>query len=279
MRFISGEKIQFLCDHFIGTDSDFNSKLRSIKIEQNKIIKFDELTSSFNNKSLVYCYTHALNKLGVLIEALSHMENNFNLILHNSDVGFTKSSLVLFDKLPLLNKIFTQNMDVIHPRVFPLPIGFANSMWAHGKHSIYSTVYNMDISKTKNIYFYFNIGTARQKRQLCYNEVVKRPNVSWNNRRSYKKYLIELKSHKYAISPEGNGIDCHRFWECLYMGVIPICKKNILVEYYKQFFPIIVLDNWSDLDPVLLEQQYSPPTINQEHLDLSYIKEFINIIE
>tara|TARA_B110000908_G_C10226191_1_gene438052 strand:+ start:200 stop:1048 length:849 start_codon:yes stop_codon:yes gene_type:complete len=282
MQFISGEKIQFLCDHFIGTVKDFTSnrqKLGKHLGQQEKIIKLGELTSTFNNKPLIYCYTQSLKNLTLLIETLRHMENNFNLIFHNSDDGFTKTSLILFDKLPLLNKIFTQNMNIVHPRVFPLPIGFANSMWSHGNPVIYDSVYSLDVPKTKNIYFYFNIHTAKQKRQLCYNEVVKNPTIIWNQKRSYRKYLIELKSHKYAVSPEGNGLDCHRFWECLYMGVIPICKKNILVDYYKQFFPIIVLDDWSDLDPALLEKQYLTPSINKNRLDLSYIKEFISLVK
>jgi hypothetical protein len=62
--------------------------------------------------------------------------------------------------------------------------------------------------------------------------------------KNYREYLIELKKHKYAICPEGNAIDTHRFWECIYMGVIPICKRNKVVEYFSKNFEINIVDDW-----------------------------------
>lgn len=280
MNFISGEKIQFLCDHFLGHPNDFTRNHQNLSKHYGqsvKVIKFSELNSDFNNKGLIYCYTQSLQNLNALRKTLNYMKNPFNLIFHNSDDNFNKKHLKLFDELPLLQHIYTQNMDVLHPKVTPLPIGFANSMWPHGNTQIHTTVYNMDIPKTKNIYFYFSIHTSRKKRQECFDSTHKK-NISWNKKLPYKQYLMELKSHKYAISPEGNGIDCHRFWECLYMDVIPICKKNILVEYYKQFFPIIILNNWSELDLDFLENEYSKLKIDHKYLNLQYIKELINVL-
>ncbi len=55
------------------------------------------------------------------------------------------------------------------------------------------------------------------------------------------------------------------------MNTIPICKNSILITYYKQKFPIIVLDDWSDLDLNYLENEYSKFEINHKYLDLNYI--------
>ena len=58
--------------------------------------------------------------------------------------------------------------------------------------------------------------------------------------------LIELKKHKYAICPRGNGIDTHRIWECLYLDVIPIMLKR---DYFGiDNLPIIYLNSWDELD-------------------------------
>ena len=97
--------------------------------------------------------------------------------------------------------------------------------------------------------------------------------LEWNTKKSKEDYFKELASHKYAICPEGNGIDTHRFWECLYMNVIPICKKNILYEYYSKHFPIILLNDWDELDIKLLEQ--NRPIINHKYLDMDYIKHIL----
>tara|TARA_B110000483_G_scaffold216395_1_gene267875 strand:+ start:11480 stop:11737 length:258 start_codon:yes stop_codon:yes gene_type:complete len=62
---------------------------------------------------------------------------------------------------------------------------------------------------------------------------------------------MELKSHYYAICPEGNGLDTHRLWECLYLNVIPICLRNHFIEYFKNTLNLnmIILDNWNELIP------------------------------
>jgi len=52
-------------------------------------------------------------------------------------------------------------------------------------------------------------------------------NVELDNNIYYKT----LPKYKYIISPEGNGIDCHRHYEALLAGCIPIVEYNSLIEY------------------------------------------------
>ncbi|NBP57062.1 hypothetical protein EBU71_11130 [bacterium] len=168
-----------------------------------------------------------------LIQTLNTLQKPFQLIFHNSDYNFEMKHLILFDKLPLLTSIYTQNMNVKHPKVYPLPIGLANSMWTHGNPDIHKEVFELHIPKDKHIYFNFNINTNAVKRSECY-DAIKNIGIPWSESLPYREYLKELKRHKFAICPEGNGIDTHRFYECLYMKVIPICKRNILTEYFSK---------------------------------------------
>lgn len=101
----------------------------------------------------------------------------------------------------------------------------------------------MKIPKTKEIYFNFSTNTNKRIREDCKAKVSKM-GIPWINNKNYREYLIELKKHKYAICPEGNAIDTHRFWECIYMGVIPICKRNKVVEYFSKNFEITIVDDW-----------------------------------
>jgi len=270
MNFITGEKIQFNCDHFVGTLKyfKFNPNVAQYK---NRFILFENY-ENIENKQLVFCYTHALDNITDLIKTLKHLQNQFKLIFHNSDHAFKREHLILFEKLPLLQSIYCQNMNVKHERVFPLPIGLANSQWKHGNPKIHEEVYNMQIEKTKEIYFNFNKRTNRKKRNKCYNDIISK-GIGWNNNLPYKEYLIELKKHKYAICPEGNGIDTHRFWECLYMDTIPICLKNKVTEHYKQYFPIILLDDWKELEISKLSFSH----IDHKYLDMEYITKYISI--
>ena len=266
INMISGDKIQYLCDHFIGTDNDLrcNPEINKYK---NRFINIKN-KKNINNKYLIFCYTHLLNNITILIELLKCMKNNFNLIFHNSDGIFYKKHLVLFEKLPLLNIIFTQNTHVKHEKVILLPIGVSNSQWIS---ELYQEIYEMSIDKTKNILFYYY--------KSIYNEISHKEIITsginnslyWNNYVKYRDYLIELKSHKYAVCPTGPGYDNRRFWECLYMGTIPICRKNIVTEYYKQYFPIIVLNKWTDF----YKTKIIYTDIDYQYLDMEYIRKII----
>lgn len=261
MNFITGEKIQFLCNHFIGTQKDFEFNPNVLKYKDKFI--FIGTNKEINNKPLIFCYTHLLDNINDLINTLKNMKNIFKLVFHNSDKNFNNEHIILFDRLPLLECIFTQNMKILHEKVFPLPIGLANSQWIHGNNSLHKKIYQTNIEKTKKIYFNFSKNTNLLKRNECYNCIIIK-NIKWNPNLPYEEYLIELKRHKYAICPEGNGIDTHRFWECLYMNTIPICLKNTLTEYYKNFFPIILLNNWAELE----ESNLVYSNINHYYLNL-----------
>lgn len=270
MKFITGEKIQFSCDHFVGTDKDFKFN-PNVNQYKNKFIYIGSNTN-INNKQLIFCYTHLLDNINELVRTLESLQNPFILIFHNSDGNFNDKHLILFDKLPLLQYIYTQNMNVEHKKVIPLPIGLANSQWSHGNSKIHQEIYDMPIEKSKEIYFNFNKNTNKEKRDKCYHEIIKK-GIKWNANLPYRDYLIELKRHKYAICPEGNGIDTHRFWECLYMNTIPICLKNKVTEYYKKYFPIILLNDWKELD----FNKLSYSEVDHRYLDMEYIREKMGI--
>ena len=54
------------------------------------------------------------------------------------------------------------------------------------------------------------------------------------------------------ICPQGNGVDCHRNWEVLYLKRVPIMKKNnYLQELYKNY-PVLWVDDFADVNKTLL---------------------------
>ena len=262
MHFITGETIQLCCDHFVGTLDDFNYNPKMSPLKERFIYLGNR--EPIDNLNNIFGYTHALESTQELINTLKTLQNPFKLIFHNSDHNFENQHLILFDELPLLKCIYTQNMNVIHPRLHPLPIGLANSMWPHGNPLIHKTVFEMNIVKDKEIYFNFNINTNPSKRRQCLDAVTSL-GVPWSDSLPYLEYMKELKRHKFAICPEGNGIDTHRFYECLYMNVVPICKRNILTEYYSKIFPVILLNEWQDLN--INNLTYS--NINVDMLDIN----------
>jgi hypothetical protein len=71
------------------------------------------------------------------------------------------------------------------------------------------------------------------------------------------EYLRNLRSNVMTVCPEGNGVDTHRLWETLYMGGVPIIISDPLIVNLVSDLPVIVLNNWSELQNInLLEAQW-----------------------
>ena len=155
MNIITGEKIQDLCDVQI-------SKLEHKKFESNQnSIDIDNFNfENFDNSDLVYCNISLINenkpklKESRLYEKLCLFKNPFSLVLHNADDSFDESHMKYLN-IPNCKFVYTQNMNLSHKKIKPLPIGIANSMWDHGNLSIWEKVLlSLPPRKTRNIYFY-----------------------------------------------------------------------------------------------------------------------------
>lgn len=57
----------------------------------------------------------------------------------------------------------------------------------------------------------------------------------------------------FVLSPFGNGMDCHRTWEALLCGCIPIVRTNVFKELFEGL-PVLIVDRWEDITPSLLKQ-------------------------
>jgi hypothetical protein len=59
----------------------------------------------------------------------------------------------------------------------------------------------------------------------------------------------------FNASPEGNGIDCHRTWESLYLGTVPVVEKNLSTEYWQSIgVPLFLIKSWNDVKNLKSEQ-------------------------
>ena len=88
-------------------------------------------------------------------------------------------------------------------------------------------------------------------------------------------YFNELPCYKFIISPEGNGIDCHRHYEALMAGCIPIIEDNPLIREKYRGCPILFTKDYSEINEFYLEEKYKEmidKTYNFSRLFLSSYK-------
>ena len=94
--------------------------------------------------------------------------------------------------------------------------------------------------------------------------------------------MKELSTYKLAISPQGNGIDYHRTWECLYLGVIPIIEKSVPLSFFDKL-PILFVSSYEEITEKYLNlvyEKFSNSKFNLEKLGTEYYKKnIINLIK
>lgn len=126
----------------------------------------------------------------------------------------------------------------------------------------------------------FSDGTDNRRRQgdLTRNQYVKtlRQNNINNSPVHSDQYFQILPHVKFVISPEGNGIDCHRHYEALMAGCIPIIEHNPLIEEKYKGCPILYTTDYTEITEEYLNKKYEE-MIDQEYdfscLFLSYYTE------
>lgn len=70
-------------------------------------------------------------------------------------------------------------------------------------------------------------------------------------------YFTELPRYKFVISPEGNGIDCHRHYEALMAGCIPIVEDNQMIRDKYKGCPILYTKDYSEITEEYLIEKYN----------------------
>ena len=246
---VTGERFQELCDVYCGLPGDFSYNPR-IQTQTHKHLDLTTLNAPWANPMRIFCYGHTLS---LFMSKQHFLLNPFVLVSHNSDQNITGEYLPLLQN-PQLIHWYGQNVFMDHPKLSILPIGIANSMWGHGDLSVLSKFMRYTY-KDKDVYFYFNSSTNPSERNDCMRQLQAK-GLSFGTGKPYSEYLSDLAKHKFAICPDGNGVDSHRIWECYYLGVIPIVKSSVFTRKLSQWMPCIVLDSWDHFDISTCLQQY-----------------------
>ena len=222
MDFITGNKFKQNC-HYVYDENGFIVQSEPSRGEILKVfVKIDYVHNFFTKPPL----------------------RPFILFTHNGDLPIDDSYLKYLDNINFL-KLYGQNVMTIHSKLQSIPIGIANNQWDHGNESDFIEIINEN--NIKDNLFYINFEITNFNRNDCLDKLYKF-GLHKQERKSFKNYLRELSKSYFVISPEGNGIDCHKTWESLYVKSVPIITKSINAEFYKDY-PIIIIDDWSKFNP------------------------------
>ena len=247
----------------------FNFSDIKIIEKNNELITFINLNFSVQENDIIYSHADFVESLFYILKKFKF--KNIKVISSQSDRKITKN---LFNQMPkCVSSWYTTNVVYKTDSLTPIPLGIAP--YRNSKSAIIDDFFDLDFQQTKKKFLYlnFNLNTNYFHRIKTINYAQKVFNIQLVEDKNYQDYLSSLALHQFSISPWGNGIDTHRFWEALYCGTIPITKSHYI---YKTFegLPMILLPTYKSLNNIKKEIEFDQ--FNIEKLDINWWMKQIN---
>jgi hypothetical protein len=277
------------------------------------ISDFDGLDPNWYSSLYSGCVLHVCPQAlpSFVSKVLPSISVPFKLLTNNSDKTLptdysAECSTILGN--PLLIKWFSQNWETEHEKVERIPIGMDyHSLKPSGKprftwsqpekgswgikkiaseqeNDLLSLKYSSPHFSHKQLKAYANFqflmwtryGKIDRKdalekvpKHLVFYEPVKTTrDVCWRN----------MASCAFVLSPQGNGLDCHRTWEALCMGCIPIVKSCGLNPLFDDL-PVWIVNDWTEVTEENMRkvlEDFKSKSFNYEKLTLKYWQTKIN---
>jgi hypothetical protein len=196
------------------------------------------------------------------------------LLTHNSDPGIPGKHYNRLNDHKII-AWFGQNVEgPLHAKLHAIPLGIANKYWHHGDPKVFDAARNGIPTLKKKILLYmnFDVTSCMVERGYVRNLFKDQSFVTHGKGEAMYNHLIEVAQCKFVLSPRGGGLDCHRTWEALYMGAIPIIKSSAS-DYLFDGLPVLIVKNWTEVTQELLKNTYekmSKQTYRLEKLTLDY---------
>lgn len=229
---------------------------------------------------------------------LPQIQEGFVLVSGDSDLPINDSSLGnALQKLlssPLVIAWYAQNRDIDHPKLHTLPIGInLHNLWANplqwGGGFILPALQELQLRTIANnapdfldrqqkifCNWHFSIDRADRRecletidKSICYFQPEPKPMAdTWEMQAQYQ----------FVLSPHGAGLDCHRTWEALLLGCIPIVKAARINDLFDDL-PVVIVNEWQEINAQFLAsvaQKFAQQEYKLEKLTTSYWKSKIN---
>jgi hypothetical protein len=253
-NFIQGNQFKSLAKwHYaparIYTGNKYRDDINNLPFNDYRFLKNTLDFSKLKSDDIIYTHTFYADQLFEKLEKIEYQQNT--VITHNSDntVDFVPPDNVYW---------FTTNVNIRYKSIRSIPIGIENDFWLKDKKKLMQQKLRDKKNFKRMLYVNHNVKTNPKERQKPYDLF---SGKSWatvntgSNGQGYENYLDNIYNHPFVICPQGNGIDTHRTWECLYMNTIPIEKRNINNQFYTDL-PILFVDDWEEITERFLHDSF-----------------------
>jgi hypothetical protein len=233
--YLSSDTYYFLCDLHITSETSLRNYLK------NPDAKFKKM----------YILGSLVNELIKNLDLIKDI-NLESIVIMESD-NLQKASVL--EKLLLVSKkVFSNNLHGSSKFISPIPLGLERQAYRSAgnlKNFKRKTVIDPKL-RTINFLIAWNDDTNSNRKQVrdVFKNVSRTLNVE--KRLSAKSVHKLMRKTLFVPSPAGNGLDCHRTWEALYLGCVPV----VLAKEFcgDDSWPVLVVQNWQDLAEMKQEE-------------------------
>lgn len=303
MKLIEGIELSNLCDYSFGEQSGSFSRIYThfMKpanllnlefVEKVLLMNRDYMTLFIDNIRLYNreiqnlkpqdkSYVDSLMKENNLLHLCSKFPDKKFIIFTNLED--TPIDEFIFDKIPdNVLSINAVNAISYGGKVNPIPYGVQRRFSPNDNRI--ETLLSFMKENPKNpknlLYVNHNVNTNYNER-FGIKELFE--SSSWakveNESLEYSNYLSELQNSKFMICPVGNAVDCHRNWECIYLRRVPVMRKNNYLEYLLRDYPVLFVNDYSEItEELLISNQHLFDKMQEINLDDLDIQNFYDRI-
>jgi len=218
-----------------------NTFINNQRLAQLANVNFDSET--IKQGPIVYSRTH------LVVPQFSKLKQFPECILITS---FSDSCCTdeMADKLPSNVRMwFSNNVMTDNPRVTAVPIGLRTS--SEGENILRQVIEKGRLEQRNLVYmnFYRRIRTGNNPRRGMYEQFWPKSWITTEGGFDHvpmKQFYEQIASHPYVLSPPGAGPDCHRHWEAILLGSIPIVLKSKATQILDDL-PCLQVNSWAEV--------------------------------
>jgi hypothetical protein len=253
----------------------------------------------------IYVSSHGIKKMCNSINKCNYVKsdqiNTFTLpnspfILVTGDEDTTmpddnkeKSNEIL--NSPNLIHWYSQNLNYVgNVKLTSIPIGLDYHTIANGNNNSWGTkespkkqeAYILNLQREpfykREIKLYINFNNSirgrygEKDRKDALDQTPKSLQIIEKDNILRKETWKNMAKYSFVLSPHGNGLDCHRTWEALVLGCIPVVKTSSLDVLFDDL-PVLIVNNWYDINEELLKntiETFKNREFNYDKLKLDY---------
>lgn len=245
--FISGQLIQQACEWNIDTRYPIRKWVFKHEVK---------------NGDRVFMQT---SQIPYFLNVISQLNCKVSAVIHNTDSPFTDE---IYESMrPYVLKIYAVNS--VTDKAIRLPLGFRDHQYT-SHHVIRKLADDPEMPRVIKCLVNFLVSTNKAIREpvfelfrdkrFCtvqdythydYGKSLDHSNTETMERRA--SFYRTLKQTRFAICPQGEGMDTHRVYECILFGVIPIVISSPLDSLYSRL-PVLIVHNWNQVTEEFLDE-------------------------